>query len=167
MEEQSVNTTFFAGLDCFRLFEFQSLKQPANLLLRQMSGFRFISRPAEYTVVQSLIQQQESVAFPYKSLDPIPPSAAEQKQGTAVRIQFQFPLHHCGKPVDSESKICVSCDKIYPCDRCNFFQHDFKADNTAVSCSPDIFPGSVTVMVPHSIRMSAGLFGFGISNATI
>ena len=26
-EEQSVNTAFFAGLDCFRLFDFQSFNQ--------------------------------------------------------------------------------------------------------------------------------------------
>ena len=40
-------------------------------------------------------------------------------------------------PHDSKTKVGISGDKIHLGYRCDFLQHDFRADRIAVSCSAD------------------------------
>lgn len=49
-------------------------------LFLQKFRFCFIPRPAETAVVRSLVQKQESVAFPQQSFDTVTPSYAEQER---------------------------------------------------------------------------------------
>ena len=74
-------------LVCFRLVYTQTLHEPAILLRCQHSGFTLISGPLKAAPLQSLVQQHKAVALPVQSLDPVPPSVAEQKQRIGKGIQ--------------------------------------------------------------------------------
>ena len=62
----------------------------------------------EISVIQSLVQKQKSVALPKWSFDVVTPSAAEQEQCFAERIQTQLTLDNFGKSVNGTTKVGVA-----------------------------------------------------------
>ena len=103
--KRSVNTienSFSAGLDRLLLLNFKPFCQPSDLLIRQLLCFRCRPRPPECTVIQTLIQLEQTISFPNKPFYPIESSSAEEKDRIAVWVKVQFPLDNSGKPVDSQ-----------------------------------------------------------------
>ena len=87
----------------FGLVNAQPLHEPAVLLGCQCSGFRFASRPLEGAGLQPLVKQHKTVAFPVQRLDPVPASAAEEKQGIGKGVQFKLLLNNGSQAVNSSA----------------------------------------------------------------
>ena len=64
----------------FRLLNTQSFHQPSVLLSSNAERLVLTPRPLELALFKSLVEQEETIAFPIESLDSIGSSAAEQKQ---------------------------------------------------------------------------------------
>lgn len=107
-----------------RLFHIETFYEPAVLLRRQQSGFRFTARPLETAGLQALVQQQKSIAFPVQCFNPVPVSATEQKQRVGERIQPEQLLNHTGQTIDSPSKIGVTAGNIDLVAYSKIIQHD-------------------------------------------
>lgn len=91
------------GLMCLRLVNTQPLHQPAVLLGRECSGFRFRSWPLEGTGLQPFVKQHKSVTLPVQRLDSAPASATEKKQGVGKGIQFKLLLSNGSQAVNSSA----------------------------------------------------------------
>lgn len=61
------------------LFHTQAFHEPAVLLECEHLCFAFPPEPLERAGLQPLVEQYEAVASLVQGLDPIPPSAAEEK----------------------------------------------------------------------------------------
>lgn len=59
--------------------DFQPLHQHLVLFLRDFHCLICRTRPAESSAVQSLVHEQEAVAFPEQGLDPVTAPSAEKK----------------------------------------------------------------------------------------
>lgn len=59
--------------------DFQPLHQRLILFRGDLQGFFFCTGPTEAAKFQPFIKQKESVTFPYKPLDTVTASAAEEK----------------------------------------------------------------------------------------
>ena len=98
---------------CFRLFDLQSLHQPAVLLWCQLPHFAFIPRPLVDAAFQTFVQQDESVLLPVQALDPIPAASAEKEQSIGKRVKVELLLHHGRKSVDPFSQIRVATGDVH------------------------------------------------------
>ncbi len=108
----SIEQPRFSGLDGFGLFKLEPFRQPPNLLLRQQQRLCLRPRPLENAVVQTLIQQQETLSFPQEPLDPIASSSAEEKDHAAVRIQVQFSLYDPGRPINPLPQVRIARHEV-------------------------------------------------------
>ena len=96
-------------------FHALSAYQPFKLLLCDLTRFVGILRLPEPSIFQSFVEQNETVAFPQKTFDPIVPPPAEQEQNVLlIRVKIELPFDLAGEPVDPVSQIRVSdCQKDF------------------------------------------------------
>ena len=116
----------------------QQEKVPWGILLwGQQLGFRFTTRPLKTAEPQALIQQQKSIAFPVQGFDPVPASAAEQKQGVGERSQLKLLLNHVGQTIDAPSEVGVAAGDIHFVGSGKIIQHDcrIRSNMAVVSAS--------------------------------
>ena len=114
----------FTGiLLCMFLFRFQSFwlvdidtrHEPVKLSPGQISDFRLFPRPLVSSMYRQLfIDQYKTVSITEQGFDPVSASAAEQKQRTGCRIQFQLILHHGTETVNGFAHIGIAADNIDP-----------------------------------------------------
>lgn len=91
----------------FGLFDFQFLHEPAVLLRRQLTHFLRASWPLVYALLQTLVEQNESILLPIQRLHPVTLPSAEQKRCIAERIQLELLLHQRSQAVASLAEIRV------------------------------------------------------------
>ena len=115
---------------CLWLVHTQTLHEPPILLRRQSSGFACLPGPLEGAGLQPFVQQDKSVTFPVQSLDPVPASAAEQKQRVGKGIQIKLLLNQRGQTVYPTAQICITAGNIHPVGTCKIRQHDFNTRST-------------------------------------
>lgn len=89
------------------LLHTQSLHEPPVLLCTQFPRLRAVPWPLEAPALQSFVQQNKAVPFPVQTLDPVPPSAAEQKQRIAEWVQLKLLLDQAGQSVYSAPQIRI------------------------------------------------------------
>lgn len=97
---------------CLWLFHIQTFHEPAVLLRRQHSGFRFTAWPLKAAGLQSFVQQQKSIPLPIECFDSVPSPATEQKQRIGKRVQLKLLLHDAGQAIDSPPEIGVAASDI-------------------------------------------------------
>lgn len=78
--------------DRFRLVNRKPLHQPDELLTGQVSDRLLILRPVESAILQTLVQQQESITLPEQNFETVSASAAEQKCTIGEQIQLELLL---------------------------------------------------------------------------
>ena len=113
MHTDSVQYPGLGFLDGLRLLDLKPLQKPPYLLLGKESCLGLVSRPTEYAVIQTFIQEQEPVSFPEKTFDAVPSATAEQIQALIEGIQRQTALHYSGKTFDPLPQVAVACDKVH------------------------------------------------------
>lgn len=108
----------------------QALHKPAVLLHGQGSGLAFRPGPLEAARLQTLVQQDKSVAFPVPCLDSIPASTAEQEQGIGERIQIELLLNQGSQPIYPTAQVSIIAGNVYPVGPGKVTQHDFNIRST-------------------------------------
>lgn len=92
----------------------QPFHQPAELLLRQLTHFLWTARPLETDFGKSLILQEPSIPFPYKSLNAVCPPAAEKiKRIRDIRPAPGLRFYQRRKPVHAVTQVSISADDIH------------------------------------------------------
>ena len=109
------------------LFHTQSLHEPPVLLCTQFPRLRAVSRPLEAPTLQTLVQQNKAVSLPVQPLNPVPPSAAEQKQRIAEWVQLKLLLYQAGQSVYSSPQIRVTAGDVHMIRSLEICQHSFSA----------------------------------------
>lgn len=109
----------------------QTLHEPAVLLGCQCPGLTFLPWPLEAAGLQTFIQQDKSVSLPVQGLDPVSPSAAEEEERVAERVQFHLLLDQCGKTVDPTAQVGVAAFDVNVVGTTKIVQHDFNTRSTA------------------------------------
>lgn len=104
--------------------------EPAILLWCQGFGLTFLPRPLEAAGFQTLIQQNESIAFPIQRLDSVPPPTTEQEQRISEGIQLKLLLNNRGQSVNPKAQIRVTAGDINPVSAGEIAQHDFSIRST-------------------------------------
>ena len=99
-------------LHSFWLMDGETLYEPAELLLGEFHQIFRSVWPLIPAIFQSLIQQQESSLIPQESLDPVFPSATEQKEGGLMGIQTETGSHQSGQAVDGFPHIRISTGQV-------------------------------------------------------
>ncbi len=92
----------------------QAFHQPAELLRIHPLHLVGAARPLELTILQSLVQKQESIAFPKQTPDSVgsPPTKQEQRP-FLKRIQVEPTLYDGSKAIDPQTEIRVTARHIY------------------------------------------------------
>lgn len=112
------------------LIHTQSLHKPPVLLGCQASGFAFVSWPLEAAGLQPLVQQHKAVSLPVQGLDPILPSAAEQKQRVGEGIQVKLLFDKRGQTVNSEPEVGAAAGDYDAVCTGEIRQHNFRMRST-------------------------------------
>ena len=113
------------------LIHTQTLHEPAVLLGCECLCFTFLPGPLEGAGFQPLVEQHEAIALLVQSLDPVPPSAAEEEQRIAEWVQLHLLFDQGGKAVDPTAQVGVAAlDEDVVC-ATKIIQHDFTARSTA------------------------------------
>lgn len=99
-------------LHSFWLMDGETLYEPAELLLGEFHQIFRSVWPLIPAIFQSLVQQQESSLIPQESLDPVFPSATEQKEGRLMGIQMETGSHQSGQAIDGFPHIRVSTGQV-------------------------------------------------------
>lgn len=71
------------------LLDGQPLCQPAVLLRGDLTKLAFVAGPLKFPGVQSLVEEQKSIAFPQKRFDPVCSSSAKKEEAVLVGIQIK------------------------------------------------------------------------------
>lgn len=112
------------------LLHAQALHEPPVLLGSERPGFAFLSRPLEAARLQTLVQQQKSVAFPIQRFDAIPTTATEQKQCVCKRIQRKLLLDQSGQTVNPTAQVRIAAGNVDFVRAREAAQHDFSTRST-------------------------------------
>ncbi len=108
---------------CMFLFRFQSLwlvdidtgHEPVKLSPGQISDFGLFPWPLVSSMYRQLfIDQYKTVSITEQGFDPVSAPAAEQKQRTGCRIQFQLIFHHGTEAVNGFAHIGIAADNVDP-----------------------------------------------------
>lgn len=130
------------------LFYRKPLHQPCVLFGCYLLRLGFVSRPLKSAVIEPLVKQQKSIAFPEQSLDPVAPPSAEQKQSARIYIKLVVLLNYTCKSVDPTAKVGVAADDeirtFY------FFHHDRISRSMTDISSGDIFIGTL-ISIPFPV----------------
>ena len=111
----------------FRLLNTQSFHQPSVLLSSNAERLVLTPRPLELALFKSLVEQEETIAFPIESLDSIGSSAAEQKQRVGKLL-----FNDGCQTVDPTAKIRVAAGEV-DLRSAEIAQHDLSTRNSAAS----------------------------------
>ena len=114
----------FAGIFlCMFLFLFQGFglvdidtgHEPVKLSPGQISDFGLFPWPLVSSMYRQLfIDQYKTVSITEQGFDPVSAPAAEQKQRTGCRIQFQLIFHHGTEAVNGFAHIGIAADNVDP-----------------------------------------------------
>ena len=63
--------------------------EPAELLLRDFQNFFWLIRSLVLTIIEGLVEQQETCLIPEQALDTVLATAAEQEKRRLVRVQME------------------------------------------------------------------------------
>ena len=132
----------------FGLVNAQPLHEPAILLRSQGSGLTFLPGPLEGTGLQTLVQQNKSVAFPIQCFDSVPASAAKKEQCIGKRIQIELLLNQRCQSVYPLAQVCIPAGNIHTLGAAEIAQHDFRMRSTI---------STVAASAPEWISASAPL----------
>lgn len=138
----------------FWLVDAQAFHEPAVLLWCQYPGFAFFPGPLEAAGLQPLVQQHKSVALPVQCLDPVPASAAEEKEGICKWIQPKLLLNQGGQSVDATAKVGVAAGDIHLFGTGEVGQHDFSTRST-ISTVTASAPVWISASVPEIRTVTA------------
>ena len=87
--------------------------EPAELLRRELSGFRRIAWPGEMPVFHALCEEKKSIPLPEEPFDLAGTPAAEKEQGVRNKERQMVPLLDNGsKGIHAIAHICVAADHI-------------------------------------------------------
>lgn len=95
------------------LLDLKTFHQPAKLLPGDGHEFFFGTRPLELAVLQSFVEEKETIAFPKKCFYPIALSAAEDEKSRFEGIHFKSALDQSRKTIDRLTHIGVSACNVY------------------------------------------------------
>ena len=99
----------------YRLFLFylKPIHQPSVLLRCEAADFFFAAGPLEFSIGQTFVQENETVPFVKERLDPVGPSAAEEKNAVLLRgIEIEFMPNDGGKAIDAAPEIRVPASNV-------------------------------------------------------
>ena len=97
---------------CLGLVDAQAFQQPAKLLRAEAQQLFLAPGPLVPAPLQALVQQEEAVRIPIKSLEAVCPIAAEQEERVGKRIQLKAVLYDAHQPVDAPAQICVPAGNV-------------------------------------------------------
>jgi hypothetical protein len=84
------------------LMDRQTFHEPPVLLRRHIDDLGCIPGPLESAILEPFVQQQKSIAFPKKPLDPVGSSAAEQEERISVEwVKIILMLDDPGEAIDA------------------------------------------------------------------
>lgn len=91
----------------------QPLHQCLILFRCDLQCLFFCTGSAETAKLQPFVKEKKSVTFPYKPLDTVTASAAEEKKNILfIWIQLKVELNNGCQSIDSATYVCVSCSNI-------------------------------------------------------
>jgi hypothetical protein len=105
--------TDFCGSDRLFLLWFQAFHEPPKLLPGDGPELIFSAGPLEPAVLQSLVQENETISFPQKGLDAVATSSAEDIQRRSERIHLEMFRYQRGKSVDGLAHVGIPAGNIY------------------------------------------------------
>ena len=109
-----------------------NLHQPSVLLSSNAERLVLTPRPLELALFKSLVEQEETIAFPIESLDSIGSSAAEQKQRVGTWVKLKLLFNDGCQTVDPTAKIRVAAGEV-DLRSAEIAQHDLSTRNSAAS----------------------------------
>ncbi len=91
----------------------ETFHEPAELLWRELSGFRRIAGPGEMPVFHTLCKEKKSIPLPEEAFDLAGTSATEEEQGVRDKERQMIPLLDNGSEgIHAIAHICVAADHI-------------------------------------------------------
>lgn len=107
-----LKNSLFTRTNGFRLIDTDPFKQPAKLLVTELTNFFFSSGPMKFSLVQSFIKEQIAVVFIVQHFKTIQAATAKKKERILIRIELILMLDDCGKPINSFTQIGFPTDKV-------------------------------------------------------
>ena len=131
----------FNRTDSFFRNSSKTFHQPAELLGRQGLYFRFVSWPDKLSLLQTFVQQKESVAFPIQRLNPVSLSAAEQKQCCLEWIHPKLCAYHAGQAINPAPQIRITAGNVHWAIAVEVIQHRAQTRNSFRKSKRGFFVG--------------------------
>ena len=98
--------------------------KPFELLLGHFHNLLLCPGPLVSAIQKPLIEQQESVTFPYEALYLVWFPAAEHEQNVLLKwVNVQLAANDCTQTVDTLAKICVAAGNVDPVEAGGIIQH--------------------------------------------
>lgn len=90
----------FHRLYCFRLINRKSFHQPAEFLSGQRSDFRSIAGPLELSIIQTLLQEHESIPVEVECFHRVLFTPTEQKDCIGERVHLEVIPNDCHESIE-------------------------------------------------------------------
>lgn len=98
--------------------------EPLELFLGHFHDLLFCPGPLVFAIQKPLIEQQESVTFPYEALDFIRFPATEHEKDILLKwVNIQLAANDCTQTIDTQAKICVAAGDIDTVEAGGIIQH--------------------------------------------
>ena len=98
--------------------------EPLELFMRNFQDILFCPGPLVFAIQKPLIEQQESVTFPYEALDFIRFPATEHEKDILLKwVNIQLAANDCTQTIDTLAKICVAAGDIDTVEAGGIIQH--------------------------------------------
>ena len=98
--------------DQFGRRDSEPLREPAELLLRNLQYVFGLIRPLVLAIFEALVEQQEACLIPEQALDAVLATTAEQEKRRLVRVQMEPRDNQGGKPVDGLPHVRMATGQI-------------------------------------------------------
>lgn len=90
----------------------EPLREPAELLLRDLQHVLWLIWPLLLAIFEALVEQQEACLIPEQALDAVLATATEQEECRLVRVQMEPRDDQGSKPVDGLPHVRMATGQI-------------------------------------------------------